>query len=404
MNAPVTSTPTRAVSSTVIVWLYAFLPANLIPTIIGRLVNDFGVDVTTAGFVATGMTLINSATVLGVAPLVRRGHRTSLALAGAGILIAVSVIGMFFQSGALICVLLLVAGAGSGLALATASASVSATSNPARSANIAMIFNRLVVAVAYFMVPVLGTSMFAIFLILCIPGFLVLFTARWLPEAPRATAAAQAAPARARAASAGKVAWMLAIAMGLLAVTDDGVIGLSELIGIAFFGEGGSALALNLYAIATLAGLVGALIAPLLIRLAGQTNTLVIALGLSLVSKVALLVIPSTVVFSLGYLGWGFAFGLCLPVIFGLAAALRPDGSASVAVNGVYVLGVALGPTVAAQVFNVGGTPALALVMGAIGLLASALMVAASIVAKRETPGTVASPSTPDHAEPVAVG
>lgn len=389
MTSPATPTPTRALSSTVIVWLYAFLPANLIPTIIGRLVNDFGVDVTTAGFVATGMTLINSGTVLAIAPLVRRGHRTGLALTGAGILITVSLIGMFFQSGVIICVLLLIAGAGSGLALATASASVSATSDPNRSANIAMIFNRLVVAVAYFMVPVLGTSMFAIFLILCIPGFAVLFTARWLPNVPKQ--AGQAEATLGRAASAGKVAWMLAIAMGLLAVTDDGVIGLSELIGIAFFGESGSALALNLYAIATLAGLVGALIAPMLVRLAGQTNTLALALALSLISKVALLVVPNTVVFTLGYLGWGFAFGLCLPVIFGIAAALRADGSASVAVNGVYILGVALGPTVAAQVFDFGDTPALAVVMGSIGLVASVLMIAASIASRR--------PVAPAHAE-----
>lgn len=392
-TSSVPRTPVRAVSGTVIVWLYAFLPANLIPTIIGRLVNDFGVDVTTAGFVATGMTLINSATVLLVRPIVRRGHRTALAMLGAGILVTVSLIGMFFQSGLIIGVLLLIAGVGSGLALASASASVSATSDPGKYTNIAMIFNRLVVAVAYFLVPVLGTSMFAIFLILCIPGFVVLFTARWLPEAPKKETPAEAVVG---AGGAGKLAWVLAVSMGLLAVTDDGIIGLSELIGMEFFGEGGSALALNLYAIATLAGLVGALIAPLLLKWIGQTGTLTLALVVSLVSKLSLLSVPETTVFSIGYLGWGFAFGLCLPVIFGIAAALRADGSASVAVNGVYILGVALGPTVAAFIYERGDAPALAMVMGIIGALASILMIVVSTKTPRSSDAAVPEKVTVD--------
>ena len=393
-TSPTVPTTKRAVSGTVIVWLYAFLPANLIPTIIGRLVTDFDIDVTTAGLVATGMTLINSATVLAIRPVVRRGYRPMLASIGAGILIAVSLVGMFTESGAVISALLLIAGVGSGLALATASASISATSDPGKYTNVAMVFNRLVVAIAYFLVPVLGTSMLAIFLILCIPGFAVLLTARWLPEVPKASSSVESGSAT----SAGKLAWVLALAMGLLAITDDGIIGLSELIGIAFFGEGGSALALNLYAIATLAGLGGALIAPVLLRIAGQTNTLLISLVVSLISKISLLVVPDTVVFSIGYLGWGFAFGLCLPVIFGIAAALRADGSASVAVNGVYVLGVALGPTVAAYIYDLGGTMLLAIVMGIIGLIASTLMLMVSLK----------TPKAPAHTEgdaaPVAAG
>lgn len=381
MSPATPATPPQALAGVVIVWLYAFLPANLIPTIIGRLVTDFGVDVTTAGLIATGMTLVNSATVLAIRPVVRRGRRAGLAAAGAGILIAVSLIGMFVQSGAVIGALLLVAGVGSGLALATASASLSATDRPERSANIAMIFNRLVVAIAYFLVPVLGTSMLAIFLILCIPGFAVLLTARWLPGAP------EPRDAEAGAGGAGRMAWVLAAAMGLLAITDDGIIGMSELVGIAFFGESGSPLVLRLYAIATLAGLGGALVAPPMLKRFGQTATLAVSIVLSLAGKLAILLVPETVTFSIGYLAWGFAFGLCLPVIFGLAAALRPDGSASVAVNGVYVLGVALGPTVAAYLYDHGGAPLLAWTMGAVGVVSAALMLGVSVRAARTARG-----------------
>lgn len=374
----------RPLTGVVIVWLYAFMPANLIPSIIGRLVGDYGVEVTTAGLVATGMTLLNSGTVLAVRPIVQRGYRSTLATIGAGILIVVSLIGMFADSGTVISILLLIAGVGSGLALASATAALSATENPDRSANIAMIFNRLVVAIAYFMVPVLGTSTFAIFLILCIPGFAVLLTARWLPGAPTTdttTIAADGEVASSR--GAGMHAWLLALGMGLLAITDDGIIGMSELLGVAFFGESGSALALNLYAIATLGGLGGALLAPLVLKWIGQTPTLAVALVLSLAGKLMLLIFPNEVIFSIGYIAWGFAFGLCLPVVFGLAGSLRRDGSASVAVNGVYVLGVALGPTVAAYLLDTGGSTLLGWTMTGIGIISAVLMLAVSRAAHR---------------------
>ncbi|MBL3700760.1 MFS transporter [Leucobacter luti] len=364
---------TKPLSSIIIVWVYAFLPANLIPGVIGRLVNDFGMDVTLAGLLATGMTLLNSATVLAVRPFVRRGFRVPLAMLGAILLIVVCGIGIAFPTPAVIGALLLVAGVGSGLALAAASASISATPQPERSTNIAMIFNRLIVAVAYFLVPIIGTSIETILLLIGLPGVVVLLTARWLPSAPR-VADTDGQPVS--AARAGRQAWLLAAGMGILAVTDDGVIGISEVIGIGFFGESGSALVLNLYAIAILAGLVGALVAPAVSRWLGRVGALTLALALSLLGKILILVLPNVAAFSGGYIVWGFAFGLCLPVIFGIAAAMRADGSASVAVNAVYVLGVALGPTVAAQVFDLGGTPALAAVMGVLGVLASALMIA----------------------------
>ena len=384
----------KPLASIIIVWVYAFLPANLIPSVIGRLVSDFGMDVTRAGLLATGMTLLNSATVLAVRPLVRRGLRVPLALLGAGILVGVCGIGIAAPLPAVISVLLLVAGVGSGLALAAASASISATPAPERSTNIAMIFNRLVVALAYFLVPVIGTSIETIFLLIGVPGLLVLLTARWLPGVPATAHSA----ATAGAASAGRLAWVLAGGMGLLAVTDDGIIGISEVIGTGYFGESGSTLVLNLYAFAILAGLVGALAAPVITRGLGRVGALTVALVLSLLGKLCILVFPSVGLFSAGYLIWGFAFGLCLPVIFGLAAAMRADGSASVAVNATYVLGVALGPTIAAQVFDLGGTGSLVPVMGGLGVIASVMMI---LVARAVTRGRPDIPAAP--AESVAL-
>lgn len=377
------STQRKAISAIVIVWLFAFLPANLVPSLIGRLVADFGLPVTAAGFIATGMTLLNAATVLAVRPLVKRGHRSQLAIIGGAVLLVISILGVLMPDATLISILLLIAGIGSGLTLAAASAAIAATPAPEKSATTAMVFNRLVVAVVYFLVPIIGTSIETIFLLLGAPALLVLATARWMPERPEADATPVV-----HTANAGKLAWILAVGMGLLAITDDGVIGVSEIIGIAFFGEGGSTLVLNLYAIATLAGLLGALIAAPLLRALGQVTSLSIAMLLSLGGKVALLVGESVPVFSAGYLVWGFAFGLCLPIIFGLAAALKRDGSASVAVNGVYVLGVALGPTVGAILLDFGGgeTAILTFAMIGVAVFASAIMIGVAVRASRGTP------------------
>lgn len=64
--------------------------------------------------------------------------------------------------------------------------------------------------------------------------------------------------------------------------------------------------------------------------------------------------------YPIAYMHRGFAFGLCLPIVFVIASKLQVDGSTCVSVNGVFILGVALGPTVAAALCGVGGNLLLA--------------------------------------------
>lgn len=367
-------------AAVVIAWAYALLPANLIPTVIARLVDDHGMDVTTAGFLATGMTLLNSATVLLLRPWVRRHSRARVAIVGAVVLMTVAAVGILFPDPRVYSVLLLIAGVGSGMVLAAASAAISATEDPDRSASVAMIFNRLIVAIAYFTVPLIGGSMTAVLLVLGIPGLVVLATARWLPSVSRSSDPAEQTVA---AGKAGLLAWTLAISFGAWSITDDGIVGLSELIAIGRFGDEGSPLVLNLLAVATLGGLVGAVLARPLERLLGRVPAISIALGISLVSKVLMVLADSTILFSVVFVGWGFAFGLSLPLVFGLAAVMKRDGSASVAVNGVYILGVALGPMVASQFYNLGEEPLLAIVMGVLGTVSAlAIIVIAARIGK----------------------
>lgn len=110
----------RSLSAVVLTWGFAFLPANLIPTIIARLVNDFDMSVGFAGALATTMTLVNSATVLLVRPWVRRHSRAPVAAMGIVVLIAVAATGMAIPSATAFTLLLIIAGLGSGLVLGAA--------------------------------------------------------------------------------------------------------------------------------------------------------------------------------------------------------------------------------------------------------------------------------------------
>lgn len=361
----------RPLTSVVITWGFAFLPANLIPTIIARLVNDFGMTVTVAGALATAMTLLNSATVLLIRPWVRSHRRAPAAALGVVLLIGVAALGILIPSTPVFVALLLVAGVGSGLVLGAASASISNMEDPDRSANVAMIFNRLIVAIAYFTVPLIGGSMNAVLLVLAVPGLLVVLTVSWLPKPPAetdpTTAAAATAPTKRE--PIGALAWLLAISFGAWSITDDGIVGVAELIAIGRFGDDGSNLFLNMYAIATLGGLGGAVLAPFLAKVTSRTIAIAFALVVSFISKMLMLLSTGEVLYAAAVVGWGFAFGMSLPLIFGLAAVLKRDGSASVTVNGVYILGVALGPIIAAQLYDFGSEPLLAVVMGILGVI-----------------------------------
>ena len=378
----------RGLTSVVITWGFAFLPANLIPALIARLVNDFGMSVTWAGALATGMMLVNSATVILMRGWLSRHNRTPVAGAGVLTLIVVAGLGILFPGSAMFTALLLVSGVGSGLVLGAASASISGMGDPDRSANIAMIFNRLIVAVAYFTLPLIGGSMTAVLLVLAVPGVVVLATVAWLPKPPPQTEESPSPEplpgVKVAPKSIGGLAWIMAICFGAVAITDDGVVGMAEIIAISRFGDDGSGLFLNMYAIATLGGLCGAVLAPLLTKVLSRAGALAAALVTSLIAKIMMLITAGEALYAGAVVVWGFAFGLSLPLVFGLAAVLKRDGSASVAVNGVYILGVALGPVIAAQLYDFGEETLLAWVMGAVGALAVVIIIVVAAQIERQ--------------------
>lgn len=390
MSTPVPA-PARAGAATtaalLTTWVFALLPANLVPSIIEKLVYDLDVDVTLAGAVATCMTLANAASVLGTRHLVQHGHRVLISRIGLAVMMLAFASGALWPIPSVTMVALVVGGLGAGLVVSAATAAVSATPDPDRSTTIVMTINRLVVALAFLMVPILGGGIRELFLILAVPGILGFIGAQWLPGAPQAERTAPVqdeAPAPASAPVAGArrstraVGWLLAVGFGAWSITDDGVYGLvGVIVGESDMAVGDSYVS-NVFALSIFCGLGGALIAPVLLRLLGRTTSLIGLLTISATAKLGLMTLGTPGLYATASATWGFVFGAMLPLVFGLAAAMSRSGGVSVLVNGVYIIGVALGPLVATQLFEHFGSAVLAAVMTSLAVITGVTMIYAS--------------------------
>lgn len=384
---------TRSVLALVSTWVFALLPANLVPAIIGRLVADHGVDVNTASAVATGMTLANAAAVLLLRPVAARGHRKIIARCGALFLIVPLLLGMFTMNAAVIMIALVIGGIGSGAAVAASTAAVSATANPDRATNIVMIVNRLVVAAAFFLIPLLGGGLYSAILIIVIPGFIALLGAAWLPSAPaEETPGEHVTPLTDTVRlfesmderKVRTISWALALGFAVWSITDDGVFGLVEIFAADNVPTMEPGTVTSLLGVAILFGLLGALVSMPLVKLMGRAPMLATILGASFLAKIGLMISSDGVMFAVSNCVWGFAFGAMLPVIFGLAAQLRRNGSASVLVNGVYIFGVALGPLVSSQIYSATNAMTLCIVMSALALISAIPMIAIAKISQRK--------------------
>lgn len=368
----------QSVFSVVLTWVFALLPANFAPTIIEGLTYGHGVSVEAAGIVATAMTLANAAAVLLVKPLVERGHRLLLARIGITLLTGASIVGALVPEVGVIIPALIVGGVGSGVTVATATAASAATRNPDATAQISIICNRVIVAAGFLLLPLLGGSIVAVFTFMAAIGVAAFFGAHWIPRPPTAVADEAAAPARGVDEPGVRgIAWLLALGFALFTITDEGVYGLM----LIFLGENlpevGEGTVSVIIAGSVLAGLVGALIAPLLLKFVGRTTGIAAVLLLSLLAKVGLVFVTAQGVYVASSIAWGFAFGAVIPLVFGFAAQLSIRGSAAVLVNGVYIVGVALGPLVATQIFGAGGKTPFGIVFTILGALAAAVVLVA---------------------------
>lgn len=364
--------------SIVVTWVYALLPANLVPTLIGGLVSELGVPLGTAGLIATVMTLGNAASVLATRPLVARGHRVLLARVGAAVLVLAYLVGALVSTPAAVITALIVGGIGSGVIIAAATAASARTVDPDRTTTTVIVTNRIVVALAFLALPLLGADLRGVLLLIAVVGVVSCIGATWLPRPPVSAPPAPSLPTGHRDSGVHRgAAWVLAIAFALWTISEEGTYALLQIFITTNIPSIDATAVSLLFAISIFTGLIGSLLSPVFLRLFGRSGSIAALLVLSIVAKLGLVVLTSEPVYFAASIVWGFAFGALIPLVFGLAALMTRNGSASVLVNGVYVVGVALGPLVATQVFEFSGQSAFAVVFAVIGSIAAVMVVIA---------------------------
>lgn len=378
------------VTSIVITWVYALLPANFVPPIIGGLIVERGLTVELAGLVATAMTLANAGALLAVRPVIARGRRVIVARVGVAILIAAFAAGAFVPEAAVTVAALIVGGVGSGLAVAAATAGASATANPDRTAQLSIIVNRVVLAAGFLFLPLLGGGLTALFGMIAALGVVALLGSQWIP-APPTTAVTEDGRILDRPGSRA-VAWLLAISFAVLTLTEDGTYALMQVLMVTNIPTLDGPTISFIYASGVIAGLVGALISPLLLRFVGRFASLAVLLVLSALGKLGLVFATDLTLYIVSGIAWGFAFGAMVALIMGLAASIARSGTAVTLLNGVYVAGVALAPLLATQVFGVIGQTVFGISFLVIAIVGSVGILLAVVRAGRLAPESDTAP------------
>lgn len=277
-----------------------------------------------------------------------------------------------------------------------------------------MVINRLAVAIIFFIIPIVSGDMLTVMLLIIILGVLALIGSAWMPAAQSAQLLSETdndqilddgaiVPPHQKFFEGFTVkqvktfGWIFALAWGLSTITDDGIFDLVEIIaGHNVNGADADFVALML-GVATRAGMFGAMLALPALKKIGYLYTLGGVLVLSIVSKLMLTVGSSATIFFIGGCLWDFCFGATIPIVFGFAALMARDGSNSVLINGIYVIGVALGPLVGTQVHDALGVGAVATVMSILAVVSAAVML--YVVHRAHNARTQSTPTPPVAAQ-----
>src|SRR5699024_8716522 len=264
-------------------WVIALMAANMVPVLIAAMVQDLGVDIATAGALATGMTAGSAAAMFVTNRFVALADRPRLGRIG----LVLMVIG--YGAAAIILTVpavmggLMLGGIGAGVMIATGTAAASSTKNPDRSVAVIMVINRLGATSLLAIAPLFHNDLRAVLFAIASLGVVGLLLAGGLPNLPnRQQVAAQR---RAAKSSGGSVAsrftisaFVVAISMCLWSLTEDMVYSmtsvLAEQAGVSPEFSG------TLLAGKVFGGLIGALVAPLLLRWVGRGWSFVLFIGL----------------------------------------------------------------------------------------------------------------------------
>lgn len=337
-------------------WVIALMAANMVPVLIAAMVQDLGVDIATAGALATGMTAASAIAMFVTNRFVALADRPRLGRIG--------LIVMILGYGAAAIILnvpavmggLMLGGVGAGVMIATGTAAASSTNNPDRSVAVIMIINRLGATALLAIAPLFHNDLRAVLFAIASLGVIGLLLAGGLPNMPnRHEIASQRRQASSRSGSATSVftvsAFVIAISMCLWSLTEDMVYSmtsvLSEQAGVT------PEFSSTLLAGKVFGGLIGALLAPVILRWFGRSWSFVLFIGLSTITKFIMITIGSDIAYSVSILLWGVMYGAILVLVTGLAAVMDLTGRTGVLVSGFYLARVAFGPLIGGQLVGI---------------------------------------------------
>ena len=344
----------RVVFGFVGTWVFALMAANLVPVLIAAMVQDLGVDIASAGALATGMTAGSALAMFVTNRFIARADRPKLGRAG----LVLMVVGYGLPAAILttptVMIGLILGGIGAGIMIATGTAAASSTRNPDRTVTTIMVINRLGATALLAIAPLFHNDLRTVLIVIAALGVLGLLLAGGLPNLPSsaldATGAVEATDGRVRR-TIGAAALVFAGSILLWSLTEDMVYSMTSVLAqqSGITPEANSALLAG----KVFGGLIGALLAPLVLRWLGRSWSLVGIIALSTVTKFIMVTSTTPIAYTAAILVWGVMYGAILVLTTGLAAIMDITGRTGVLVSGFYLAGVAFGPLVGGQLVGV---------------------------------------------------
>lgn len=333
-------------------WVIALMAANLVPVLIAAMVQDLGVDIATAGALATGMTAGSALAMFVTTRFIASADRPRLGRMGLIAMILGYGAAAALMTTPAVMVGLMLGGIGAGVMIATGTAAASATQNPDRAVTVVMIINRLGATALLAIAPLFHNDLRSVLIVIAALGVLGLLLAGGLPNSPgadlRIDTSVSSTPAKSPLTG---VAFALAISMCLWSLTEDMVYSMTSVLA----GQAGLSpeVSGSLLAAKVGGGLVGALLAPLALRWIGRSWSFVLIITISTVTKFLMITSGSAMIYSVSIVIWGVMYGAILVLVTGLAAVMDVTGRVGVIVSGFYLAGVAFGPLIGGQLVGV---------------------------------------------------
>lgn len=355
MSTSVSSAPSglaaltgKVVMGLVGTWVIALMAANLVPVLIAAMVQDLGVDIATAGALATGMTAGSAAAMFVTTRFIASADRPTLGRIGLiGMVVGYGLAAVLLTTPAVM-VGLMIGGIGAGIMIATGTAASSATQNPDRTVTVVMIINRVGATALLAIAPLFHNDLRSVLIVIAALGLLGLVLAGGLPNLPNRGQKFDASVTPVAAKS--PLSWItfaLAVSMCLWSLTEDMVYSMTSVLadqsGLSPEASG------SLLAAKVGGGLIGALLAPLALRRIGRSWSFVLIIAISTVTKFLMITSGSAVTYSISIVIWGIMYGAILVLVTGLAAVMDVTGRVGVVVSGFYLAGVAFGPLIGGQ-------------------------------------------------------